>query len=615
MLKRSLPATFLLVLICLLWGRTAAFAAETEKLLVQYEDGYKTTLIAQLETNGAIIRHQFDESNVLAITLATTDKRAALKMQGMTQMTADTPVYPLAQNLSWGVIQTGVPNVWQYTDGSGVRVCIIDTGIDPTHEDIIYTNIVNGFSGVGGENWYEDRQVHGSMVAGIIAGANNDVGYVGIAPGVELLIFDIFPDNGTAAVASDVLVGARWCAQNGANIINMSLGASTSGVLNDSYNLLYDNNVLLVSAAGNEGTESDTEDDYAYPASYEGVISVGSADTDLTHAIESRENDQIELAAPGVLVPSSSTSDVSDKNEYEANLVEAADQAGTYTATLVDGGDCNTSPAVNAWAGQIVLCLRGTETFRTKIDNVTVGGGIATVLYNNNPGNFRGSYVDCCAAIPAVSLTQSDGLALQTFVDEKVTVLLTDTFASVYVNDISYLVGRGTSFAAPYVAGVAALLWSICPQLTNDQVRAHISHTAQDIGTAGRDISFGWGFVQAEDAVLALYDGVDTYGRPNSDGSRPANVECPTGSLPATATPAPTDTPTITPTPTNTATPTNTPTPTSTSTPTPTATPTEVVIPLAVGVRAADTARSPYWFLIAIAVLGCTLPLMLKRQR
>ncbi len=124
-------------------------------------------------------------------------------------------------------------------------------------------------------------------------------------------------------------------------------------------------------------------------------------------------------------------------------------------------------------------------------------------------------------------------------------------------NVSAYEAWDGTSMATPHVSGVAALVWSAFPNLTNVQIRNALTGSALDLGTAGRDVYYGFGLVQAKNALVSL-----------------GWIPLPT-STPPTPTPTPTDTPTATPT---TPTPTDTPTPTPT-TPTPTDTPTSTPVP------------------------------------
>ena len=117
--------------------------------------------------------------------------------------------------------------------------------------------------------WSYDGYGHGTHVAGTVAAANNSYGVVGVTPGTaSLYIVKIFGDDGlwvSKAHASDLIEAAYLCADNGANIISMSLsGGNPSGKEEQAFQSLYDAGILSVAAASNDGVA-----DYMYPASYE----------------------------------------------------------------------------------------------------------------------------------------------------------------------------------------------------------------------------------------------------------------------------------------------------------------------------------------------------------
>ncbi|HRI57429.1 MAG TPA: S8 family serine peptidase, partial [Anaerolineae bacterium] len=136
----------------------------------------------------------------------------------------DLPVYAL---LDVSVPKVHAPQLWNLGfDGTGVKVAVIDTGIDPTHPDfgdrIIeakdFTNTKPG--GVDGNG-------HGTHVAGTIAGSGEASGglYIGMAPQARLLVAKVLRDNGSGAT-SDVMAGVDWAVQQGAQVLNLSLGSN-----------------------------------------------------------------------------------------------------------------------------------------------------------------------------------------------------------------------------------------------------------------------------------------------------------------------------------------------------------------------------------------------------
>ncbi len=256
----------------------------------------------------------------------------------------------------------------------------------------------------------------------------------------------------------------------------------------------YDAGVLSVAAAGNNGDSS-----YSYPASYSSVVSVAAIDSSKQVADFSQYNDQVELAAPGVGVLS--TLPYVDENTITVNnttfsgdYIENATR-GTASSTLVNGGLCGST---GSWSGKVVLCQRGTYDFYTKVMNVQNSGGVAAVIYNNVSGGFLGTLGDGnSSAIPAISLSQEDG---QTLVYSYLGSTATVT-SQVTKPASGYEAWDGTSMATPHVSAVAALVWSANPSWTNVQIRDALAATAEDLGTAGRDVYYGYGLVRAKAAL------------------------------------------------------------------------------------------------------------------
>jgi subtilisin family serine protease len=235
------------------------------------------------------------------------------------------------------------------------------------------------------------------------------------------------------------------------------------------------------------------------------VVSVAAIDEALAIADFSQQNDQVEIAAPGVAVLSTvpfinfNTLTV-DGATYDANHIEFAAN-GTVTGNLVDGGLCDST---GSWSGAVVLCERGVISFYDKVMNVQNSGGAAAVIYNNAPGNFLGTLGDGnSSAIVAISLSQEDG---QFLVANKLG--LSGTVESTFTWPASgYESWDGTSMATPHVSAVAALIWSAYPTATNQQVRDALTQTTLDLGPSGRDNAFGFGLVQAVGALEALSGG------------------------------------------------------------------------------------------------------------
>ena len=214
----------------------------------------------------------------------------------------------------------------------------------------------------------------------------------------------------------------------------------------------------------------------------------------------SQRNSQVEIAAPGVGVlstyPITSGSVNVGTASYMATALTDSPAAVSLAGGLVNGGRCT---APGTWTGLTVLCERGDVAFSDKVLNVQAGGGRAAIIYNNVSGGFGGTLNGVATTIPSVSISQEDGQELiATKLGQSATV---DSRSLTNANGYAYL--DGTSMATPHVSGVAAIVWSAKTTATNTQVRNALTSTAEDLGTAGRDNSFGYGLVRAFDAASA----------------------------------------------------------------------------------------------------------------
>lgn len=254
-----------------------------------------------------------------------------------------------------------------------------------------------------------------------------------------------------------------------------------------------------MASASNDGHRT-----FSYPASYDSVISVGAVDIDNLVADFSNYNTQVELAAPGVdvlsTVPFQDASSLTvDGVEYKGFQLEYA-LSGTAIGELVYGGLCD---AGGDWAGMVVLCQRGDISFYDKFMNVQNSGGVAAVIYNNVPGSFLGTLgEEDDYTILGISLSQEDG---QYLVANKLGQV-GEVYSEIVWPASGYEAWGGTSMAAPHVSGAAALVWSAYPKLNNVEIREALNATALDLGDPGRDVYYGFGLVQAYDALQYLSD-------------------------------------------------------------------------------------------------------------
>ena len=200
----------------------------------------------------------------------------------------------------WGIVKVNGGS-----GGTGIKVAVLDTGVYQDHPDLT-ENIISCVA--SGYETCEDGHGHGTHVAGTIA-ANGKI--IGVAPGASLIVVKVCSDNGWC-LGDDIAAGIKRAVDNGANIISMSFGGSSmSSVEKEAIDDAVEKGVLLVAAAGNEGSKEDT---IGYPGAYVKVIAVGAIDStenvpdfssrginDGDYIVEERE---VEFGAPGVSVES-----------------------------------------------------------------------------------------------------------------------------------------------------------------------------------------------------------------------------------------------------------------------------------------------------------------------
>lgn len=199
------------------------------------------------------------------------------------------------QVLPWGVDRIDADLAWSVTQGAGIKVGVIDTGIDVDHPDL-QANIHGGYNTITHTTNYDDDNGHGTFCSGIIAAVNNRVGVVGVAPEAWLYGVKVLDANGSGTTVN-CIEGIQWCVNNGIQIINMSWGSSTdSQALHDACDAAWNAGCILVSGSGGSGVEYPD----MYPAAYSTVIAVSATDQNDNKASFSNYGAEIDLAAPGV---------------------------------------------------------------------------------------------------------------------------------------------------------------------------------------------------------------------------------------------------------------------------------------------------------------------------
>jgi len=306
-------------------------------------------------------------------------------------------------NNQWAHPTIQSPGAWGITTGSSdIIIAIIDTGVDTGHPDLA-NKLVAGYDFVDYDDDPSDENGHGTHVAGIAAAiANNGIGVAGMAWGARIMPVRALDYKGSG-YNSAITEGIIWAYQNGANIINLSLGGiDDSQTMQNAVNAAHAAGSLVVAAMGNCRTSCKINGNTyynptQYPAAYNNVMAVAATDRDDNFAYYSQYGAHCDIAAPG--------------------------------------GDLRAQ-----WSNGIYSTMPTYAVYMTTNYN-----------YNNN-----------------------------------------------------YEYMQGTSQATPHVSGLAALIWSMNPALTPDEVQDLIEQTADDLGPAGKDDDYGWGRINAHAALATL---------------------------------------------------------------------------------------------------------------
>ncbi|WP_117148935.1 S8 family serine peptidase [Paraliobacillus zengyii] len=290
----------LIASVCLLFPTVISAEEGSEKVIILFKEDINESVIESAEGE---INREMESVPAVAATVPTDEMEELENNPDVIAVEKDITFDVTDQTVDWGIERVGSPKAMvKNLNGEGVKVAILDTGIS-VHEDL---TIAGGISFTSYTESYADDNGHGTFVAGIIGAKNNSIGTVGVAPESSIYAVKVANKAGDAYL-SDILAAIDWSIENQMDIINISLGATTDSViLEESVNNAYQNNILVVASAGNDGLGDVSSDVVTYPAKYDSVIAVAATDKNDQGASFSATGPQIEIAAPGVNIMSTS---------------------------------------------------------------------------------------------------------------------------------------------------------------------------------------------------------------------------------------------------------------------------------------------------------------------
>ena len=390
-------------------------------------------------------------------------------------------------------------------DGSGIKIAIIDTGVDFNHPDLFGWGpdgkVIGGYNFIHENQLPLDTNGHGTQVAGVIA-ADGEI--VGIAPKAKILAYKV-SENGEG-VSSDFIIRAiEKAIEDEADIINISLGVNkTNPKIDRAVNAALEKEIFVVTAAGNDGPELKT---IGSPGRNSGSVTVGATYNNLTSSLVA-------------------TLEIDEKPYTVIPMVGSSKLENGITGKIIFAGygkikDFEKINVENA----IVMVERGSDVegellyFSIKEKNAAKAGAKALIVYNSKPGIFLGEltheFVETgyMPQIPVVSMDREEGLEIIKSLKEtsegimnlfynpdfvahfssrgpvspfyiKPEIVAPGAYINTTQNNAGYNFTSGTSFAAPHVSGAAALLLQKNPELHHHEIKSILLTTVKDVSDA-----------------------------------------------------------------------------------------------------------------------------------
>jgi subtilisin len=277
------------------------------RVLVGFKDAVSNADEAVVRAAGGQVRRRFQIVPAVAAEIPAQALEALRAHARITVVEPDVSISAVDAELdnSWGVKRIGAGTVHDGgVRGAGVKIAVLDTGIDYTHPDLA-ASYGGGSDFVNNDADPFDDNFHGTHVAGTIAARDDDAGVVGVAPDATIYALKVLDHNGNGSF-SGVIAALDWVVAHGVQITSNSYGSATDPgtIVRAAFENASLRGILHVAAAGNSGNCLGTGDTVIYPAKYPSVIAVAGIDQADQAACFSSAGAKVELAAPGVGVTS-----------------------------------------------------------------------------------------------------------------------------------------------------------------------------------------------------------------------------------------------------------------------------------------------------------------------
>ena len=396
-------------------------------------------------------------------------------------------------------------------DGAGIKVAIIDTGVDFNHPDLFgwgpEGKVVGGYNFIHEDQPPMDTNGHGTQVAGVIA-ADGEI--TGIAPKAKILAYKVSEDG--EGVSSELIIRAiNKAVEDGADIINISLGVNrTNDKIEQAVNYALQKEIFVVTAAGNDGPDAKT---IGSPGRNFGSVTVGATYNNLTSSLVA-------------------TLEVNEKPYTIIPMVGSTKLDNPITGKIVFGGYGRIADLEGVDVENSILIVeRGSDVegellyFSIKEKNAVDAGAKALIVYNNVPGIFLGELIHEFIEpgyepqIPVVSIDREEGFEIIEVIKSenhaemhlfynpdfvthfssrgpvspfyiKPEIVAPGAYINTTQNSGGYNFTSGTSYAAPHVSGAAALLLQKNSEYHHHEIKSLLLTTVESVSDAyGQEFS------------------------------------------------------------------------------------------------------------------------------